>query len=157
MQDVALTDVGTAAVAALFALAAFLGIVWFVLPYAASRPCPLCGAPVGARAQACPACGAPPPQPPEAHPGAAPYGFAEPARAGNAPGVVVEGGQAYNRGMTRRVVTVATAAMGLGVGIRIVGMAGALGLPQVPPFIDGALTVVGGLVAFVGFVFLDAA
>lgn len=153
-----MAELGLAANAALFlgGIAAMLALVWFVLPYHGSRPCPGCGARQPFRAQACGMCGAALPGPPDAHPGAPPYGFRSPE--GEAPkGPRVEGGEAFNRGITRRVVSIATLAMGLGIGVRLAGMLGVLGLPQLPVMLDGLLTVAGGVIAFVGFVFLDAA
>lgn len=156
-----MADTGIAATVALLLLGAalFLALVWFILPYAASRACPRCGARQPQASKACVVCGAELPGPAQAHPGAPPYGFPPPGRPAR-PGVRVEGGVAYNRGFTRRLVTLATAAMGLGLGLRLLGMLGAMGvagIPQVPAHVDGLLTVAGGLIAFVGFVFLDAA
>lgn len=150
---------GLAAVVAsvIVGAALFLGLLWFLLPFLDSKACPSCASRRPLREAACGACGAALPGPAQAHPDAPPYGFpaAEPPVRGKR--VRVEDGVAYNRGISRRVVTLATAAMGLGIGLRILGLLGVLGLPQIPAQVDGALTIVGGVVAFVGFVFLDAA
>jgi hypothetical protein len=156
MGSVALLGPAGIVALALAAAALLLGTVWFLLPYtSAGRRCAACGAEVARRDEACPVCGRGAPLP-SAHPGAAPYGFPSATR-GALEQPRIEDGMAYNRRITRRVVTLATGAMGLGVGVRVVGMLGVLGLPAVPAFLDGLLTIVGGLVAFVGFVFLDAA
>jgi hypothetical protein len=151
-----MADVGTLLVLMLAAMATLLGVVWLLLPYHADRVCKACGA-VGRHHEPCPVCGAGAPGPPAAHPGAQGYGFPPQQDAGPTTHSRIEGGQAYNRGITRRVVTLATACMALGIGLRLAGMASVLGLPQIPTLIDGALTIAGGLLAFVGFVFLDAA
>jgi hypothetical protein len=153
-----MADLGTLLVLLLAGAAALLGVVWVLLPYHADRLCPSCGA--AARYNApCPVCGAPGPAPPSAHPGAQGYGFPAPPepRVRAQPHSRIEGGEAFNRGITRRVVTLATGAMGFGIAVRVVGMAGVLGLPQIPTLLDGLLTIAGGVIAFVGFVFLDAA
>jgi hypothetical protein len=150
-----LVGLGPPLLALLLGAAVLLGVVWFLLPYAERRACPRCGNLVAGDA-ACSVCGAPPPEPPEAHPSALPYGFRAPsAPRGREP--EVHDGVAFNAGITRRTVLLATCAMGLGIGVRLVGMAGILGLPSIPEVLDGLLTIVGGLVAFVGFVFLDRA
>lgn len=150
---------GLAAVAAMViaGVAIFLAIIWFLLPFLDSKQCPSCAAKRPLAEEQCAVCGAALPGPARSHPDAVPYGFPDAAAAAARSAVRVEGGAAFNRGITRRVVTLATLAMALGIGLRLLGMAGALGLPQVPTVVDGALTLVGGLVAFVGFVFLDAA
>jgi hypothetical protein len=142
----------------LIGAAVFLFVVWFLLPFMEQRACPHCATKQSMGAEACAVCGQALPGPVQAHPGATPYGYPAPRGPGRGgPRVRVEAGEAFNRGITRRAVTLATAAMGLGIGLRVLGMVGVLGVPQVPPVVDGILTIVGGLVAFVGFVFLDAA
>ncbi|HEV8358906.1 MAG TPA: hypothetical protein VGR28_00475 [Candidatus Thermoplasmatota archaeon] len=152
-----MADTGLAmAVAMLFGgTAAFLAVRWFLLPYVADVPCAACGA-RNQRSQPCAVCGAPPAAPPAAHPGAQGYGFPPPEAPVRAQ-PRIEGGEAFNRGITKRVVTLATVAMATGIGVRLLGMAGVLGLPSIPVFVDGLLTIAGGVIAFVGFVFLDAA
>lgn len=138
--------------------AVFLGILWFLLPLLDSKRCPSCAARRPLAETICAMCASPLPGPADRHPGAVPYGYPEAtASRPRRPEARVEDGVAYNRGITRRAVTIATGAMGLGIGLRVLGMLGALGLPALPAHIDGVLTVVGGIVAFVGFVFLDAA
>lgn len=137
--------------------AVFLGVIWFLLPFIDSKDCPSCAAKRPLKETACGICGAALPGPARGHPGAAPYDFPASAPGGERRRVRIEGGVAYNRGITRRAVTIATAAMFLGIGLRVLGMLGVLGVPQIPAQVDGVLTIVGGVVAFVGFVFLDAA
>lgn len=137
--------------------AALFGALWLLLPLGRADRCERCSAFVPRGARACEVCGTT---------WTGPAGERLPSRAelaaswrpAPACGRHDEKAGYLNGGVTRNVVRVATLAMVAGISIRLLGMLGVVALDvQIPPWVDGTLTVVGGLVAFLGFVLLDAA
>lgn len=147
------------AAALLLGAAALLGLIWFLLPYDTRRLCGACGARFDAAAF-CPACGAEA-KLFEAHPGTGSYGFRSERldRRVHAP---VEGeqdpsGGFRNKGVTRRMLVLATLAMVVGLAVRAAGLLGVTAERGGSHSVEALVTIVGGAIAFVGFVFLDAA
>lgn len=63
-----------------------------------------------------------------------------------------------NPGVTKGMIRAAVAVMFVGVGVRVIGMLEPAGLKTgIPDAVTAALTVVGGIAMFVGFVVLDIA
>lgn len=94
-----------------------------------------------------------------AHPGAEPYGYGDPQPPSTEPRGTHDPEVGYiNQGISRRLVQIATAAMVFGLSVRVLGMAPAAGVDfAVPGGVLAVLSIVGGIVAFVGFAVLDAA
>lgn len=121
------------------------------------RRCTDCGAVLPADAEACSVCEAPS-QPAEGRPGA-PVPEHEQATHRSFPTPTVDPEQgAINPGVTPGMVRAAFALMMIGLGTRLLGMLEPAGLDLgVPTALTTALTVIGGVGMFLGFVVLDVA
>ncbi|HVL87760.1 MAG TPA: hypothetical protein VM681_07145 [Candidatus Thermoplasmatota archaeon] len=147
----AILGAGTVGLAAL--------LLWWLLPSDARPRCAHCEAILRPDLPFCQGCAQKDPAPREGHPGAGSYGFPAP------PPTIVErfeletdeGGATRNARVSRRALGAATLAMGAGLAVRAAALLGVGVTGSSFHAFEGAVTLVGGVVAFVGFVILDAA